>query len=333
MCTVTEKGTPGMQPCRRGFVSHPVMGWISVGLLVVGGLGEAELFSRPAQAPTLVRAVYVTVVGESGFPIQDLGEDDFFVQEDGREREILRAELATDPMQISLLVDTSSAARQIIGDMRRALERFVTELSADHEIALITFGGTRNVRVQPTREQEQLTSGISSLFPHPNTAMYLVNALHDTGTDLRQRDAPRPVIVVVTTTGVDFSDQEPQGAVNQLREVGAPLHAIVMRTSRVQMSFQGTFGLPEFPSWANRARDIILDIGPAQTGGTRVDLSTASGLPEVLSRLVAQLSNQYLVVYASPVNESPPRGVQIGVNRTDSLTLRAVSARLSDAVR
>ena len=299
----------------------------------MGGLGEAELFLRPAQAQTLERAVYVTVVGESGLPIQDLGKGDFFVQEDGREREILRAELATDPMQISLLVDTSSAARQIIGDLRRALERFVTELSADHEIALITFGGTRNVRVPFTREREPLTSGISSLFPHPNTAMYLVNALNDTGVDLRQRGAPRPVVVVVTTTGVDFSDQEPQGAVNQLRAVGAPLHAIVMRTSRVRMSFEGTFGLSEFPSWANRARDALLDIGPAQTGGTRVDLSTANGLGEVLSQLMAQLSNQYLVVYASSPNESPTGGVQIGVNRTDQLTLRAVSARWSDNVR
>ena len=34
----------------------------------------------------------------------------------------------------------------------------------------------------------------------------------------------------------------------------------------------------------------MLDIGPEQTGGHRIDISTTNGLPEVLSRLALELT-------------------------------------------
>ena len=100
-----------------------------------------------------------------------------------------------------------------------------------------------------------------------------------------------------------------------------------MRTSRVQMTFQGTFGLSEFPSWANRARDLLLDIGPEQTGGHRIDISTTNGLAEVLSRLAFELSNQYLVVYAISQTLLPPQVVEVGVSLDERVTVRAMPAR------
>ena len=229
-------------------------------------------------------------------------------------------------MQIDVLVDNSAAARTIMGDLRRALESFVEELHAGNEIAVITFGGTRNVLVQPTTRLDRLTSGMSKLYSRPDTATYLVNALNDTAGGFDNREALRPVVVVVTTTGVDFSQQDPQSVVTRLRATGATAHAVVLRTSRVRMSFTGTFGLAAFPSWANRARDLMLDIGPEQTGGHRIDLSTVNGLGEVLSRLAVELSNQYLVVYAGARSLLPPQ-VRVAVNTSEPITVRAVPAR------
>ncbi len=294
--------------------------------LLFGVMTGAELPSANAQTQTVERRLYVSVLVGSGSPLQGLRDRDFFVREDGIDREVLRAGPATAPMQIDVLVDNSMAARPIMGDLRRALERFVEEVHAGNEIALITFGGTRNVLVRPTTSLDRLKSGTSKLFSRPDTATYLVNALNDTAGGFDRREALRPVVVVVTTTGVDFSEQDPQSVVTRLRATGAAVHAVVLRTSRVRMSFTGTFGLAAFPSWANRARDLMLDIGPEQTGGHRVDLSTVNGLGEVLSRLAFELSNQYLVVYAGAQSLVPPQ-VQVAVNSSEPISVRAVPAR------
>ena len=295
-------------------------------VLLSGVMTGAALRSANAQTLAVERQLYGSVLHDSGSPLQGLGDSDFFIREDGIDREVLRAGPATAPMQIDILVDTSTAARSIMGDFRRELESFVEELHEGNEIAVITFGGTRQVLVQPTTRLDRLKAGMSKLFSRPDTATYLVNALNDAAGGFAEREALRPVVVVVTTTGVDFSEQDPQPVVTRLRAAGAAVHAVVMRTSRVQMSFTGTFGLAAFPSWANRARDLMLDIGPEQTGGHRVDLSTVNGLGEVLSRLAFELSNQYLVVYAGARSLVPPQ-VQIAVNSSEPITVRAVPAR------
>ncbi len=295
--------------------------------LLFSVMPEVGLPSSDVRAQTLERYLYVSVLDSEGYPVEGLRDGDFLIREDGVRREVLHARPATEPMQVDILVDTSSAARQIMGDLRRAIEDFVEELHDGNEIALIAFGGTRSVLVGSTTNLERLKSGVSKLFARPDSATYLVNALSDTAAGFRRREASRPVVVVVTTTGVDFSDQDPQQVVTQLRTGGAAVYAVVMRTSSVRMTFQGTFGLAAFPSWANRARDLVLDIGPEQTGGHRVDISTTNGLGEVLSRLAFELSNQYLVVYAGRQSLIPPQVVQVGVSRDESVTVRAMPAR------
>ena len=170
--------------------------------LSFGVMTGAEPPSANAQTQTVERHLYVSVLLGSGSPLQGLRDGDFFIREDGIDREVLRAGLATAPMQIDVLVDNSAAARTIMGDLRRAA----------------------------------------------------------------------------------------------------------------------------FPSWANRARDLMLDIGPEQTGGHRIDLSTVNGLGEVLSRLAVELSNQYLVVYAGARSLLPPQ-VRVAVNTSEPITVRAVPAR------
>ena len=76
------------------------------------------------------RSLYVSVLNDAGAPVPDLGPSDFIVREDGLAREVLRVAPATDPMQIAVLVDNSQAARDDIADMRKALQAFVTAMTA-----------------------------------------------------------------------------------------------------------------------------------------------------------------------------------------------------------
>src|SRR5258706_13710095 len=98
-----------------------------LGALLVAALALTWPGRLAAQA--IQRAMYVSVVNESGAPVADLGTADFVVREDNVAREVLRVEPAVDPMQIAVLVDTSAASRDNISHMRQALPAFVAALT------------------------------------------------------------------------------------------------------------------------------------------------------------------------------------------------------------
>lgn len=301
--------------------------FVGTAMTVVSLASHASAHAQPRE-----QHLYVSVVDEAELPIQGLDENDFVVLEDGQPRDILRATPAVEPLQIDLLLDTSTGARQVIGDMRRAVESFVAELADQHQVSLIGFGGSRFVILEATSNREELIDSLSRLSARPDDASYLVNALLDSVEGFEERGTRRPVAVIVTTTGIDFSDQDVQSIVTRLRLRGAVVHAVVMRTSRRDVRFTDSqWGFGVGPSAASESRDMLLDIGPEQTGGQRIELAATNALPRTLARLASALSNQYRVVYRSPETSEPVRTVQIAVTR--GATVRAVPARPPSAPR
>ena len=295
---------------------------MALGAALLSGSGAP---SRIAHAQAVQRSMYVSVYGEDGVPVEGLDETNFVVLEDGVEQEILRARRATAPMQIAVLIDTSAAARQVLSDFRRGLDTFVAELNGN-EIALYTFGGPRFVLVPATSDADRLRDGIAQLSTRPQTASYLLGALADTARGFVDRDAPRPVVVTLTTNGVDFSDEDPEAIARLLQAEGVPMHAVVTRTASVRMRFRDTFGLAAMPSWANRGRDHVLDAGPRRTGGLRIDLSARSGVRAAMRRMAAELRNQYEVVYAAGA-ALLARQVQVGIVVDEPVSVRVRPAR------
>jgi len=72
---------------------------------------------------------------------------------------------------------------------------------------------------------------------------------------------------------------------------------------------------------------LRLGVGPEQTAGHRIDISTTNDVAEVLLRLASELSNEHLVVYAGRQSLSAPQGFQVGVSRDELVTGRAMPAR------
>ena len=274
---------------------------------------------------TVQRSMYVSVYGEDGTPLEGLDERNFVVLEDGVEQDILHARRATGPMQVAVLIDTSTAARQVLSDFRRGLDTFVAALPGN-EIALYTFGGPRFVLVPATSDADRLRDGIARLSTRPQSASYLLGALSDTARGFVDRDAPRPVIVTLTTNGVDFSDEDPEEVARLLQAEGIPMHAVVVRTASIRMRFTDTFGLAAMPSWANRGRDHVLDAGPRRTGGLRIDLSARSGIGAAMERMAAELTNQYEVLFTGGT-ALIARQVQVGIVVDEPVSVRVRPAR------
>ncbi len=284
----------------------------ALGLLAVA-LG---LPAFPQQAPRASDAgprtaqIYVSVLGPRDVPMTGLSAADFVVREDGVSREVLRAAPATDPLQIVLVVDDSQAATDAIQPLREGLRAFVDALRGRAEIGIVTVADRATSLVPPTTDTAALHKGIDRIFARSGSGAYLLDAVLDTSRGFTRRKASRPVIVVVTMEGVEFSNLHYQNVLDALAASGAALHVLAVGTPGSSMADE------------IRNRNQVIAEGTEMTGGRRDQLLTPSALAETLPRVAAELLNQYVVTYSRPESLIPPEKVKVTVSRPEA-TVRA----------
>lgn len=307
--------------------------FLSCGLLFVSSVTVAT-------AQSIERQVVVSAVDSDGIPIADLMPSDIIITEDGIQREILSIRRDTQPKQIALLVDTSQAAGPAIQNFREAASAFVESMSEGHEISIISFGGIPRILTEVTDAPAKLRDGVGKIFSYSNTASYLLDAVSESVRGFERRSASRPVVVILATLGVDYSNADDRGTLDRLKDAGVAMHAIVLVQSpvgdietRMGFSRRTDLGLGQTSSrtdidpirlpTATRNPyqrdsfkiDRFLQQGPTQTGGRRRDLQVSMAAERAVDDLTAQLQNEYLVVYSRPGMLIPPERIQVAANR------------------
>ena len=277
-----------------------------------------------ADAQSVERRMVVSVLDDDGAPVEGLAEDAFRIREDDAAREVLRVEPAGGNRQIAILVDTSEAAVRMVSDFRRGLAAFVDGMREDNRISIISFGGPPRILVETTDDAERLENGIDRVFPQTGQAAYMLDAIHEVSQGFARRRAERPVMVVLTTEGIDYSNRRSRDVLERLADSGAALYTLSVEARRSAFGTQGAFGgLPGGVDLRRQEfeRDRVLARGTAESGGRHRDLLASSAVERAMQELVAELRNQYLVVYARPDLLIPPEEVRVSVDRPD-LTAR-----------
>ena len=274
--------------------------------------------SRPlaaGQAGARERTLYVSAVDSKGEPVEGLGPEAFIVTEDGRRRELLRVSRAIDPIDVALLVDNSTAARNIINDLRMALAKFVARMAPANQVAVITLADRPTIVTDYTNDPKKLAEAVK-VFAMPGSGMTLLDALVETSKGISKRETPRAVIVAVTTDGTEYTNFYSRDVVKALTDASVQLHLV---------------GIGRFlhsDEHSTRERSFLLTDGPRATGGQQITLLASTGLDQALERLARQLSSQYKVVYSRPESLIPPEKIEISPARAD-LTMRGSPARES----
>jgi hypothetical protein len=270
------------------------------GRLFAGG-ACALLFSAALLAQANERVLYVSAWDQkTRAPITGLGADAFTVREDGVQREVLKVTPASSPMAVAILVDNSQAARDHIADMRKALGSFVKALDGVGPIAIIGLADRPTILRDYTTNQKQLEDGVAKVFAMPDSGATLLDAIVETSKGLKKREEDRAAMVVLTTENVEFSNRHYNDVLEGLAEGGAMLHAVVLTTPAGS-------SLDE----AARNRAIVLDRGPRESGGARVDVLASQAFEGKLTELAAILKSQHRVVYARPQTLIPPKRVEV----------------------
>ena len=259
----------------------------------------------PVGAQPIRRSMYVSVVNDAGAPVPGLGPSDFVVREDNATREVLSVAPADDAMQIAVLVDTSQGARNTIQFMRQELPAFVTALTnpnesgAKNQVAIIAFGERPTVFAEYSSNPKERQKGINRIWSQQDSGAYFLDAVFETLQGFKKREATRPVIVALVVEGGELSYRQYDQVLDVLRAGNAPLYALMFGTPSSSMTDEA------------RNRNVVLDRGILQTGGTREQLLAPSALGDRLKLLANQLTHQYRVTYARPQSLIPPERITV----------------------
>ena len=260
------------------------------------------------------RALFVSAVDKDREPVSGLGPDAFVVREDGVRREVLRVSRATEPIDIALLVDNSTAASDEITFLREGLSKFVATMAPGNNVAVIALADRPTILTDYTSDTKRLSDTVGRLFPMPQSGMTLLDAIVETSQGLGRRETPRAVIVPVITDGIEFTNRYSNDVVRELERVDAALHIVGIG----QFLHSEDHGI--------RERSFLLSNGPAKSGGQYITLLSPHGLDQALQKLARELSSQYKVIYGRPQSLIPPERTEVSSAKT-GVTMRGAPAR------
>ena len=251
----------------------------------------------PAAGRPVERAALVTVVAEAGTPILALTAKDFIVKEDGRKREVVSGSLATDQLNVALILDVAQPPRGAAlpaPELRTAATTFIKTIhgvNADARIALWQVASAPIATVDFTNKTDDLAGAISKLFPNQQSGAVLLEAIEVVGKRLAEKRTSRRAMVAVDFNSPEGSaDGTLQKAADSITNSGATLWSASVR--------------PGAGRSANR--EELLDRMTQVSGGRRFSAGDALGIEGMLKKIAASLTSQYVVTFTSP-SDAPAR--------------------------
>jgi hypothetical protein len=282
-------------------------------LVVAVTLGSLALVpAASAQNNARQRALHVFALNEDGMPVETLAPDDVVIREDGVAREVLKVSRSTEPVDITVLVDNSVASTRALQDIRLGVEKFVTTFAGPHPITLVTVADRPTVQVNSTTSKAQLLRGAKRLFVQPDAGSTMIEAVIEASRAIGKRKPERAAIIAITSFGVEFSDRGYQFALDALADSGAVLHVLELQdTQRADTQSQNV-----------RDRNVVIDRGTTETGGSRELLLANQSLSDALQKVGKIATTQFEVIYGRPDTLIPARTIEVLSSRP-TLKIRA----------
>lgn len=262
------------------------------------------------------RTVYVTASDRDGQVVLDLTPEDFVVKESGETREIVRAALAADRMQVALIVDDNGT-----GFFRQSVAALVQRILPQADISIIRVMIQPHTLVDFTADPAALITAIRRLGPEPSTPEggQLLSAIYEAIRQFERRESARPVIVAMTVGGEEHSPISAHEVLQRRQRTGAVIHSVAVASSAMRQQAAVT----NAAALLGNSLDLneVLGDGPRQSGGRREELVATAGSVAGLDRIAREMLNQYAIVYARPAGAKPTGRISVTTSR------RGVSVR------
>jgi VWFA-related protein len=226
--------------------------------------------------------VTVTVSDGRGKFVPGLPQSAFHVFEDERAQTITHFASEDIPLELLVAIDISGSMSPAMPKLKKAVKEFLGEVPAQDQVTLLGFNDSIFTLTRKATDQAERARAVDRLAPWGSTALYDVILR---GIEMLGRQTGRKALVV-------FSDGEDQGS-----------HATISDVERRLQSTDVTLYM------IAQGRGVTLDslkrvmerlVSP--TGGRALFTDSIDELHDAFGDLLAELSNQYLLGYASTNN-------------------------------
>ena len=295
------------------------MGRLSLAGVALSGFALISATLLAQSIDGIARRVYVTVTDRNGAPVIDLTGADFAVKEGGKSVQDVRAVMASEQMQIALIVDDNGT-----GLFRAPLARFVQRMDGHAQMSLSSVVGQTMKIVDYTTRIDAINQGLVKLNARPGTpdGGQLLEGIAEAAGELRRKEAQRPIIIALTVGGEEHSTANADHVLDQLRQSAASLYvfSVINSALRSTVAVQKPSALLQ----ENLSLQRVLGDGPKQSGGRRMEIAPAAGSLQDLQHLASELVQQYRVSYTLPAGMKRSDRVSVSVNRK-GVSVRAPS--------
>jgi Ca-activated chloride channel homolog len=282
----------------------------------------AQQAGEPEQSPVFrsgasLVAINVTVLDNSKKYVTGLEAGDFSVFEDGVQQEVRFFEASAVPIDLIVLIDTSSSMRHRMDLVHDAALGFIKTLRRGDRGAVVAFNDGVDV-VQPlTGDQAALEAAIRSTVAGGATALHnaVYIALKQFGRRATDSTEVRRQALAVLSDGDDTSSLIAfEDVLEVARQSGVSVYPIAL-SPEFEMN-RSASGAPIFSQSQYAMRTLAQD-----TGAQAFFPHSANELGAVYAAIAQELSNQYSIGYA-PRNLRPDgrfRRIVIRVNSRPEL--------------
>lgn len=271
-----------------------------------------------------------SVTDRLGRAIGGLGEKDFAVYEDGRQRAVKEVTPASAPFNLVLLLDVSGSVEERLDFIRKAALAFVNTVSPQDRLAIISFRDDVQVVSEFTTDRGLLARRVKDIQAGGATSLYdsLTYALVHT---LRPLRGERTGIIVLSD-GDDNRSFIPFSEVLEATvETGALIYPLYVPSGLIPAA-----GAPQPVSTLDPMRTRYLGLTSRAdqegrklaevSGGVYYPITRLDQLQRAYDDVVTQLRASYSITYESDAGERRDARVRVQVAR------EGASVRLSPAV-
>lgn len=271
------------------------------------------LFGASPTAVAQEQVLHVAVADSNGNPVPGLTEDDIVVQWDGESLETIRFEPVDWPVRLTVFVDNSGAAVNVVPQMRNGLQAMLREIPNEVEIAFLTLARQPRWITRHTSDRAELERGIPLITPDGGTGVRFLDALVEEANRVHDDDEREyyPVVVMVSADGADSSSSQ-QGRVDRMVERmvnnSMEVHTLLF------VSGQGLGASAQQFNIGNALTEV--------TRGSFERVAVASAIEDrmtALGRDIARkhrfVSSQYRITYRQPRNPSAQPRIGVATER------------------
>jgi len=301
--------------------------WAVLAALAVASVTLAAQVPDTATFKSSVELVALNVTATD--PRQEfvtgLGAEDFAVFEDGVRQEIRFFAHGQVPLDLIVLLDSSTSMATRWSAVRRAAIGFVRTLAPGDRGAVVGFARRATVLQDLTGDVEALVAAIDAANAYGVTALYTATyvALREFGRPARHVGEVRRQALVVLSDGVDTTSPLPFDALlEEARRTGVAIYTIRLEPpTPIQKRMDGK------DSNAHYTMRMLAE----ETGARPFFPRDERELERVYGEIAAELAHQYAIAYEPPAAGGPAglRKVEVRVPSRSDVRLRTRPAYLT----